>query len=346
MPNAIALAERGLVPDPLIRIGIRRLLAKRLSDCRSAGLESEAKEFADFVEHMNRSPLALHTKDANAQHYEVPTEFYRLCLGPRFKYSSCYFKTHQTTLKQAEEDMLALTCSRAELKDGQSVLELGCGWGSLSLWMAEKYPHSNITAISNSASQRQYIESQAVAKGFKNLKVITCDMNDFSIDQRFDRVVSVEMFEHMRNYRMLFERISHWLKDDGKLFFHIFCHGEFTYPFEVEGDDNWMGKNFFTGGIMPAYSLPLRFQEHLQIAQQWKVDGTHYARTAEEWLKALSRNRTAALTVFRQSGSPEQPEVLVNRWRIFFLACAELFQFDEGREWFVGHYLFTKRKGP
>lgn len=345
MTQAIVLAEKGYVPDPLIRVGIRRLLTKRLADCRNSSLESEAQTFSEFVDHMNRSPLALHTKDANAQHYEVPTDFYRQCLGPRLKYSSCYFTTPQATLRQAEEDMLALTCKRAELKDGQRILELGCGWGSLSLWMAEAYPQSRITALSNSASQRQCIESQAKAKGFRNLEIVTCDMNEFSIDTKFDRVVSVEMFEHMRNYRMLFEKISGWLKDDGKLFFHIFCHAEYTYPFEVEGDDNWMGKNFFTGGIMPAYSLPLRFQDHLQIEQQWKVDGTHYAKTSEEWLKALDRSRSAALSIFRQSGSPEQPEILVNRWRIFFLACAELFRFDEGREWFVGHYLFANRKG-
>lgn len=239
--------------------------------------------------------------------------------------------------------MLRLTCERAELRDGQDVLELGCGWGSLSLWMAEMYPNSRITAVSNSASQKAHIEATASLKGLKNLNIITCDMNNFSIDKSFDRVVSVEMFEHMGNYRLLFERIATWLKNDGKLFFHIFCHAEFTYPFETEGDDDWMGKNFFTGGIMPAFSLPLNFQEHLKIDHQWKVDGTHYGQTSEEWLKHLDKNRAKAIEVFKSEGCPTDPHVMVNRWRIFFMACAELFNYQHGRQWFVGHYRFTKK---
>lgn len=343
MQSAIQLAEKGLIPDPLLRIGIRRLLAKRLEDCRTSTAESESDFYTQFVQHMKQAPLALHTSDANSQHYEIPTAFFKTCLGPRMKYSSCYFKTPDTTLGQAEEAMLTLTCERAQIFDGAEILELGCGWGSLSLWMAEKYPKARITAVSNSASQKSYIDSVAQSKGFKNLQIVTCDMNEFSTDQTFDRVVSVEMFEHMRNYRLLFERISSWLNDSGKLFFHIFCHAQFTYPFETEGEDDWMGKNFFTGGIMPSYSLPLAFQEHLQIERQWKVDGTHYAQTSEEWLKALDRNTKQALTVFSQNGAPDKPDVMVNRWRIFFLSCAELFRYNEGREWFVGHYLFSKR---
>jgi cyclopropane-fatty-acyl-phospholipid synthase len=294
---------------------------------------------------MNRSPLALHTADANAQHYEVPTEFYNYCLGARKKYSSCYFPTGRETLDQAEEIMLAKTCERAQLQDGQSVLELGCGWGSLSLWMAEHYPKSKITVVSNSRTQREYIESKASAKGFKNLSVITCDMNNFSTDQQFDRVVSVEMFEHMRNWKLLFERISGWLKPNGRLFFHIFVHRFYTYPFETEGEDNWMGRHFFTGGIMPAFDLPLRFQEHLKIESQWLVDGHHYGQTAEWWLKNLDANRDRALEVFRRNPNPqgENATVMLNRWRIFFMACAELWNFERGREWAVGHYLFSKR---
>ena len=343
MVSPIALAETGLVPDALIRMGIRRLLDVRLKECRMASCEQESDHFAAFIQHMNASPLALHTADANTQHYEVPTRFYQQCLGARLKYSSCYFKPGVNTLDQAEVDMLALTCQRAGLVDGMDILELGCGWGSLSLWMAEKYPKARITAVSNSATQKKYIDSVASAKNFKNLTIITCDMNVFAIDRTFDRVVSVEMFEHMRNYRLLFERVSTWLKPAGQLFFHIFCHAEYTYPFETEGDDNWMGRHFFTGGIMPGYSLPLIFQEHLKIERQWKVDGTHYGETSEQWLQNLDRNREKALKILREEGCPDKPEVMVQRWRIFFMACAELFNANDGREWFVGHYLFAKK---
>ncbi|MCX6124773.1 MAG: class I SAM-dependent methyltransferase [Proteobacteria bacterium] len=344
MQSAIEFAEKGLVPDALVRVGIRRLLSKRINDCRSDSCEKEGFIFSDFIRQMRSAPLALNTAEANSQHYEVPTSFYKYCLGARMKYSSCYFSSPSSSLEKAEEDMLGLTCERAGLKDGMNILELGCGWGSLSLWMAEKYPAANITAVSNSASQKKHIDGVAAARGLKNLTIITCDMNEFSIDKTFDRVVSVEMFEHMRNYQMLFERISRWLNDDGKLFFHIFCHAQFTYPFGTEADDDWMGKNFFTGGIMPAFSLPLNFQEHLKIEQQWKVDGTHYGRTSEEWLLKLDRNRANALKVFKAEGSPADPAIMVNRWRIFFMACAELFKFKDGREWFVGHYLFAKQR--
>lgn len=345
MISGIDLAEKGLAPDFAIRAGIRQLLNVRLKQCASTSGEASWEATKQFLQDMNKSPLALHTADANAQHYEVPTEFYDYCLGPRKKYSSCYFVTGRESLAEAEEIMLAKTCERAQLKDGQSVLELGCGWGSLSLWMAEKYPRSNITVVSNSATQRQYIEGVAKSKGFKNLTVITCDMNEFNIDQTFDRVVSVEMFEHMRNWKLLFERVSGWLKPDGKLFFHIFVHQFYTYPFETSGDDDWMGRHFFTGGIMPAFDLPLRFQEHLKIEDKWQVNGTHYGETAEWWLKNLDANRDKALDVFRRhpNHQGESPSVMVNRWRIFFMACAELWNFREGREWFVGHYLFSKR---
>jgi cyclopropane-fatty-acyl-phospholipid synthase len=345
MISGIELAEKGLAPDFAIRAGIRNLLEVRLKQCMGASSEGAWDQSRAFFDSMNKAPLAIHTTDANLQHYEVPTEFYDYSLGPRKKYSSCYFETGRETLGQAEEIMLAKTCQRAQLVDGQDVLELGCGWGSLSLWMAEKYPRSKITVVSNSASQRQYIEGVASKKGFDNLKVITCDMNQFAIDQKFDRVVSVEMFEHMRNWKMLFERVSGWLKPDGKLFFHIFVHQMYTYPFETTGDDDWMGRHFFTGGIMPAFDLPLRFQEHLKIEDQWHVNGTHYGQTAELWLRNLDANRDKAYDVFRRypNAQGESPSVMVNRWRIFFMACAELWNFREGREWFVGHYLFSKR---
>jgi cyclopropane-fatty-acyl-phospholipid synthase len=294
---------------------------------------------------MDRSPLALNTEDANAQHYEVPAEFYSLCLGPRKKYSSCFYNTGHESLAQAEDAMLTITCERAQLKDGQKVLELGCGWGSLSLWMAERYPQSKITAVSNSHSQRAFIEGVAGVRKLKNLTVITCDMNQFSSTETFDRVVSVEMFEHMRNWRELFYRVSTWLKSDGKLFFHIFVHKNYTYPFETSGKDDWMGRHFFSGGIMPAFDLPVRFQDHLRVEEQWLVDGRHYGKTAEHWLQNLDTNRDHALKIFAKNSHPngDSPSVLVNRWRIFFMACAELWNFNQGREWFVGHYISSKR---
>jgi len=271
MISGIAMAERGLAPDSLVRAGIKRLLRERLKECEGKSVESAWDQSREFFDAMSRAPLALNTAEANSQHYEVPTEFYDYCLGPRKKYSSCYFPTGRESLAHAEELMLAKTCERAELCDGQDILELGCGWGSLSLWMAEHYPKSRITVVSNSRTQREYIEKKAAGKGFKNLSVITCDMNNFATDRQYDRVVSVEMFEHMRNWRLLFEKISSWLKPNGKLFFHIFVHRFYTYPFETEGEDNWMGRHFFTGGIMPAFDLPLRFQEHLKIESQWLV---------------------------------------------------------------------------
>lgn len=345
MISSITIAERGFAPDALIRAGIKRLLKDRLKECEGLSGESSWDQSCKFFSEMNRAPLALHTADANAQHYEVPTEFFDYCLGPRKKYSSCYFETGRESLAHAEEAMLAKTCERADLRDGQTVLELGCGWGSLSLWMAERYPNSKITVVSNSGSQRKYIETIAEKNGFKNLTVLTCDMNHFSTDQQFDRVVSVEMFEHMRNWYLLFQKISGWLKPEGRLFFHIFVHRFYTYPFETDGDDNWMGRHFFTGGIMPAFDLPLRFQEHLKLESQWLVDGHHYGQTAEWWLRNLDMNRDKALAVFRRYPNPQgdRPTVMLNRWRIFFMACAELWNFEQGREWCVGHYLFSRR---
>ena len=345
MMSGIEFAEKGFVPDVALRMGIRSLLRTRLRECAVDSEESAWDVMTEFYNSMDKAPLALNTSEANEQHYEVPTEFYDLCLGARKKYSSCYFPKGSETLDQAEEIMLAKTCERAGLTDGMKILELGCGWGSLSLWMAQKYPAADITVVSNSRTQREYIEGVAAKNGFKNLKVITCDMNRFEIDQKFDRVVSVEMFEHMRNWRLLFERVSGWLKQDGKLFFHIFTHRFYTYPFETEGEDNWMGRHFFTGGIMPSFDLPLRYQDHLRIENQWLVNGNHYGETAEWWLRNLDANRSKALEIFNKAKHPsgDSPEVLVNRWRIFFLACAELWNFRGGNEWCVGHYLFSKR---
>ncbi len=346
MSLALDLVERGWVPDFMTRRGIRKLLETRLEEERARGAPDTT--IATFVDELRASPLALHVEKANEQHYEVPARFFELVLGPRLKYSSCFYGPGAHTLEQAEQAMLALTCERAQLVDGMRILELGCGWGSLTLWMAEHYPSSAITAVSNSAPQRQFIEARARERGLGNVRVVTCDMNDFdaaTLDDGppFDRVVSVEMFEHMRNYELLLERISRWLGDDGRLFVHVFCHREHAYPFEVEGDDNWMGRYFFTGGIMPSADLFTHFDDHLVVEDQWLVNGEHYGRTSEDWLVNLDAHRDEVRSVLSETYGPGDADRWVQRWRVFFLSCAELFNFMGGSEWHVAHYLFRPR---
>lgn len=338
--HAIDLVEQGRVPDFLTRTGIHAIVrkAKRQQQRRYRSPGS----MDTFLDAMAASPLAVGSADANLQHYEVPTEFYRLVLGPRLKYSCSLFERPTDTLATAEEQMLALTARRALLEDGQQILELGCGWGSATLWIAERYPASTITAVSNSATQKAFIEEAAKARSLSNIEVITCDMNDFDIDRTFDRIVSIEMFEHMRNYRVLFERIARWLTDDGLLFFHIFCHKAFPYFYEVESDADWMAKHFFTGGMMPSFDLPLRAQSSLQIDDRWAVSGMHYARTCRAWLEACDRRRTDVIAALAAGDDPLPAEVQYHRWRMFFMACETLFGFDHGNEWFVGHYRFRK----
>ena len=341
-PGLLGLAERGLIPDSLLRLGIRRLCAQRLREELSDGLEAQAARFAVRIDELRRSPVAIHVDSANEQHYELPAAFFQLCLGPRLKYSSCYFPVGNESLAQAENAMLTLYGERAELKDGQSILELGCGWGSLTLWMAEKYPHSTITAVSNSHSQRAYIEEQCGRQRLTNVQVITQDVNSLELNAaEFDRCVSVEMFEHLRNFETLLERIANWLRPGGKLFVHIFAHRQLLYPFETEGDDNWMGRHFFTGGLMPSSETLLWFQRHLQIEGRWLVDGTHYQRTANQWLERQDGQRDAVMSLFKETYGEHAP-LWVQRWRMFWMACAELFGYDHGKEWLVAHYRFCR----
>ncbi|MDX2266841.1 MAG: cyclopropane-fatty-acyl-phospholipid synthase family protein [Bryobacter sp.] len=320
--------DRGWLPDAAIRLGIRQLLAKRL-------LEAEAVDKRAWIAGLRHAPVALATREANAQHYEVPTEFFLHCLGPRRKYSCALYPTGNETLAEAEEQMLALTCERAQLADGETILELGCGWGSLSLWMAEKYPRSRIVAVSNSRTQKEFIDGEAKRRGLGNLEVRTANMVDFETSERFQRVVSVEMFEHMRNYAELLRRIAAWLEPGGTLFVHVFTHRSYTYPFVAEDAGDWMARHFFAGGQMPSEDLLLHFQDDLRLRDFWQVNGVHYQKTCEHWLHNLDRDpaKAAAWLGGRH---------WVRRWRVFFMACAELFGYRAGKEWGVCHYLFAK----
>jgi cyclopropane-fatty-acyl-phospholipid synthase len=342
MINAIDLVEKGFVPDALTRAGIRRLCAERLRRESRGSSAERARVLQDLVEALSDGPIALTPQKANEQHYEMPPEFMALALGRRMKYSCAWYPRGNETLDEAEEAMLSLTCDRAQLADGQDVLELGCGWGSLTLWMAEKYPKSRIVAVSNSAPQRAHILAQARQRGLANVEVLTRDMNDFATDRRFDRVVSVEMFEHMRNYPELLRRVSAWLKPGGRLFVHIFVHREVAYPFVDEGEDDWMARHFFTGGIMPSESLLLRFQDHVALERLWVVEGTHYERTSNHWLANMDRNRERGIELLRPVYGKDAA-LWFNRWRVFYMACAELFGYAGGEEWRVAHYRFRRR---
>jgi cyclopropane-fatty-acyl-phospholipid synthase len=345
MNTLIQLAEKGWIPDSLIRFGIRRLVKQRLHALSFGSAESNQVEKNKFVESLIKSPLALETEKANEQHYEVPAAFFALALGTHKKYSSCLYRNRTTTLDEAEADMLNMYCERGQFEDGMDVLELGCGWGSLTLWLGEHYPNSQITGVSNSNSQREYINQQAQQRGINNIKIITCDINDFSMDQQFDRVVSIEMFEHLRNYQRLFHNISQWLKPDGKLFFHIFTHKTMPYLFEVQNSNDWMSQYFFTGGMMPSDDLPLYFQTDLVLEQHWSLSGTHYEKTANHWLENMEAHKKQIMPILRDVYGKENEVIWFNRWRMFFMACAELFGYRNGDEWLVSHYLFSKRTG-
>ena len=342
--TAIALnwVEQGLVPDPVTRMGIRRLLKARLSELRSGEAEATAAQTQRFLGEMRTAPLALLPDKANEQHYEVPAEFFGQVLGRHRKYSSCYWPESVTSLDEAEAAALTITCERAGLAAGQDILELGCGWGSLSLWMAQRYPGCRITALSNSSSQRVYIETQAALRGLSNLRVITHDINGFDTVERFDRVVSVEMFEHLRNWPAAFAKVAGWLKPNGRFFMHVFAHREAPYEFVERDASDWMSKYFFSGGMMPSDDLALHCQDDLRLLQRWRWDGSHYARTAEAWLANMDANRSALMPII-QAAHQDNTGLWWMRWRLFFLSVAELFAYDRGQQWWVSHYLFEKR---
>ncbi len=342
--SLIDLSERAMLPDALIRAGIRRLCARRLNEEGAGDIARADARFRSLLDELRRSPIAIETAAANAQHYELPTRFFQLCLGNRLKYSGCFYPTGAETLDQAEAAMLALYGERAELADGQRILELGCGWGSLTLWMAEKFPTARITAVSNSATQRAHIEGQCARRGFSNVQVLTRDVNSLELEPAsFDRCVSVEMFEHMRNYDSLLGRIAAWLAPGGKLFVHIFCHRYLMYPFETTAGDDWMGRHFFTGGLMPSADTLLHFQSALELEQRWMVAGTHYERTANHWLANQDSNRDEVLAVLTEAYGADEAQRWAQRWRMFWMACAELFGYNDGNEWQVAHYRFVRR---
>ncbi len=331
------LLEQNLLPDWLVRRGIRRLLARRLREERSR------YEPAAYAADLARRPVAEETRAANEQHYEVPTAFYQFCLGRRLKYSGCLYPTGTESLDAAEEAMLALYVERAQLADGQEILELGCGWGSLSLYLAERFPAARLTGVSNSRTQKEFIDAEAARRGLGNLRIVTCDMNAFAAEPgRFDRVVSVEMFEHMKNYRVLLDRVAGWLKPGGRLFVHIFTHRDLSYHFVARGESDWISRYFFTGGQMPAHDLLPRFRGDLRLVEDWKVSGTHYQRTAEDWLRNLDRHRAEVLPLLAQTYGAAQARKWWTYWRVFYMSCAELWGYRGGEEWLVSHYLFAK----
>ena len=339
---SIDWVEHGYVPDTIVRKGIRRLLRQRLIEIYAADAEVSTDSKHLFIDEMKLSSIALSPEKANEQHYEVPAEFYDYVLGEHNKYSCCYWDSSTKDLTQAEDNALRITCSHAGLENGQNILELGCGWGSLTLWMAKHYPLSQITAVSNSHSQKEFILNRANKLKLNNIDIITCDMNDFNTTDKFDRVVSVEMFEHMRNWDQLYKQVSTWLKDDGKFFKHVFSHRQVPYSFEVKDSSDWMSEYFFTGGMMPSDDLPLYFQQHLKINKSWTWNGDHYEKTSNAWLERMDKNKQVLMPIFKEAYGDEQASIWWVRWRLFFMACAELFAYEDGQQWHVTHYLFDK----
>ena len=338
----IELAEKGIIPDYFIRQGIVRNCENRLNNENVSNTEKVSTKKQSWIQQMKESPIALVPEKANEQHYEVPPAFFENVLGKHLKYSSGYWPDGVNSLDDSEESMLELSFERAQLADGDSILELGCGWGSLTCYMASKLPNSKITAVSNSKDQKEHILNRCKNQGLDNIEVITADMNDFGTENKYDRVVSIEMFEHMRNYKKLLSKISSWLHDDGKLFIHIFTHQSVVYPFENQGEADWMAREFFSGGMMPSHDLLLHSQDDLIIDDVWSISGTHYEKTSLAWVNKMDANKDSIMKIFSKTYG-DDAKLWFQRWRIFFMSCEKLFGYNNGSEWGVSHYRFSKR---
>jgi cyclopropane-fatty-acyl-phospholipid synthase len=329
----IGTAERVRLPDVIVRAAIQRLCSRTATRLASGVAESDAS----IAGEMAARAIAEYTDEANARHDEVPAAFFNSVLGPNRKYSSCFYREPKSTLQEAEEEALRQTVEHADLANGQAILELGCGWGSLSLWMARRFPKSEITAVSSSHSQCEYIEREAASRGLKNLRVITQDINLFDPERQFDRIVAVEMFEHMMNWRELMTRMRSWLKPDGRFFMHIFTHRAGAYLFDHAEGEDCIPQRFFTHGVMPSHHLIRQYSDLFEVEKEWRWSGTHYQRTALDWLGRFDSRRDEIEAGLRKVYGNDAP-LWRRRWRRFFLATAGLFGYADGSEWGVSHY--------
>ncbi|XP_073000195.1 (S)-coclaurine N-methyltransferase-like isoform X1 [Typha latifolia] len=339
----LAALERNVLPDAVVRRLTRVLLASRLRLGYLPTAELQLSHLLRFKHSLEEMPIAVETDKAKTQHYEVPTSFFKLVLGKKLKYSCCYFKDMSSTLEDAEDAMMEVYCDRAQIKDGQKVLDVGCGWGSLSLHIAKKYRNCSVTGICNSKTQKAFIEEQCRDLELSNVQIIVADISKLQMEASFDRIISIEMFEHMKNYKELLKKLSMWMKQDSLLFIHHFCHKTFAYHFEDKNEDDWITRYFFSGGTMPSADLLLYFQEDVAVVDHWLVNGTHYSRTSEEWLKRMDQNIASIRPTFESTYGKDSATKWIAYWRTFFISVAELFGYNNGEEWMVALYLFKKK---